>query len=148
MRQTRAGTLSMWKGCAFANTSRNAVFAAQLAREGMTGPAPIFEGEMAFGKLLSHAKIKLSKFGGTAWQRRKERVEAAVMDLASDMIQLQALREAQPGVAFPQDSDWQREFEAAFPYAETPDQLTTMTEIKRDQDQSKGAIEDDVLRPV
>jgi transcription-repair coupling factor (superfamily II helicase) len=80
---------------------------------------------------------ELSKFGGTAWQRRKERVEAAVMDLASDMIQLQALREAQPGVAFPADSDWQREFEAAFPYAETPDQLTTMTEIKRDMERAR-----------
>ncbi len=80
---------------------------------------------------------ELSKFGGTAWQRKKERVEAAVMDLASDMIQLQALREAQPGVAFPSDSDWQQEFEASFPYAETPDQLTTMTEIKRDMQRTR-----------
>jgi len=80
---------------------------------------------------------ELSKFGGTAWQRKKERVEAAVMDLASDMIQLQAVREAQPGVAFPQDSDWQREFEATFPYAETPDQITTMSEIKRDLERSR-----------
>jgi 2-methylcitrate dehydratase len=44
-RQTRTGELSMWKGCAFANAARNAVFAALLAGEGMTGPAPIFEGE-------------------------------------------------------------------------------------------------------
>jgi transcription-repair coupling factor (superfamily II helicase) len=80
---------------------------------------------------------ELSKFGGTSWQRKKERVEAAVMDLASDMIQLQALREAQPGVAFPDDSDWQHEFEASFPFAETPDQLTTMTEIKRDMQRSR-----------
>ena len=80
---------------------------------------------------------ELSKFGGTAWARRKERVEAAVMDLASDMIQLQAVREAQPGVAFPADSDWQREFEAAFPYPETPDQITTMSEIKRDLERAR-----------
>jgi transcription-repair coupling factor (superfamily II helicase) len=80
---------------------------------------------------------ELSKFGGTAWQNRKERVEAAVMDLASDMIQLQALRAAQPGVSCPADSDWQREFEAAFPYAETPDQLTTMTEIKSDMERAR-----------
>ena len=46
------------------------------------------------------------------------------------MIELQALREAQPGIAFPPDTDWQREFEAAFPYQETPDQLTTLAEIK------------------
>jgi len=48
MRQTRAGELSMWKGAAFANASRNGVLAAMLAAEGMTGPAPIFEGEMGF----------------------------------------------------------------------------------------------------
>jgi len=48
MRITRAGELSMWKGCAFANASRNGVFATMLAHLGMTGPSPIFEGEMAF----------------------------------------------------------------------------------------------------
>src|SRR5438874_3407159 len=47
MRQTRVGELSMWKGCAFANASRNGVFAARLARAGLTGAAPIFEGEMS-----------------------------------------------------------------------------------------------------
>ncbi|MCB9767333.1 MAG: MmgE/PrpD family protein [Candidatus Omnitrophica bacterium] len=48
LRQTRVGELSMWKGCAFANASRAGVFAAMLAAEGMTGPAPIFEGEKGF----------------------------------------------------------------------------------------------------
>jgi 2-methylcitrate dehydratase len=52
-RQTRAGELSMWKGCAFANAARNGVFAALLAAEGMTGPAPIFEGELGIMKLLT-----------------------------------------------------------------------------------------------
>jgi transcription-repair coupling factor (superfamily II helicase) len=80
---------------------------------------------------------ELSKFGGTAWQRRKERVAEAVIDLASDMIELQALREAKPGIALPPDSEWQSEFEAAFPYQETPDQLTTMSEIKRDMQRSR-----------
>jgi transcription-repair coupling factor (superfamily II helicase) len=75
---------------------------------------------------------ELSKLGGTAWQTRKERVQAAVMDLAADMIQLQALRAAQPGFAYPSDTEWQAEFEGAFPYQETPDQLTTLTEIKAD----------------
>src|SRR5215831_10274872 len=46
MRQTRVGELSMWKGCAFANASRNGVFAARLAKEGMTGASQVFEGEM------------------------------------------------------------------------------------------------------
>jgi transcription-repair coupling factor (superfamily II helicase) len=85
-------------------------------------------------KYVGGAKTEpeLSKFGGTSWQNRKARVQAAVMDLASDMIGLQALREAEPGIAFPPDSEWQAEFEASFPYRETPDQLTSIAEIKTD----------------
>jgi transcription-repair coupling factor (superfamily II helicase) len=75
---------------------------------------------------------ELSKIGGTSWQKRKEKVEAAVLDLASEMIDLQALRESKPGIAFPPDTEWQAEFEAAFPYEETPDQLTTLAELKQD----------------
>jgi 2-methylcitrate dehydratase len=52
MRQSRAGELSHWKGVAFATAARHGVFSALLAREGMTGPAPIFEGEMGFEKQL------------------------------------------------------------------------------------------------
>lgn len=55
LRQTRSGELSMWKGCAFANAARGGIFAAYLASEGMTGPAPIFEGELGFMKLLTGA---------------------------------------------------------------------------------------------
>ncbi len=80
---------------------------------------------------------ELSKLGGTSWQKKKDRVEAAVMDLASDMLELQALRESQPGIAYPADTEWQHEFEAAFPYEETPDQLTTATEIKRDMERHR-----------
>jgi 2-methylcitrate dehydratase len=53
LRQSRVGELSHWKGCAFAHTARHGVFAALLARQGMTGPAPIFEGEKGFEKLVS-----------------------------------------------------------------------------------------------
>ncbi len=53
LRLTRAGELSMWKGCAFAHAARNGVFAALLAREGMTGPAPLFEGDMGFFQQVS-----------------------------------------------------------------------------------------------
>ncbi|MFQ5596666.1 MAG: MmgE/PrpD family protein [Nitrospiria bacterium] len=53
LRQTRVGDLSMWKGVAFANAARNGVFAAELARLGMSGPAPIFEGEKGFMKIVS-----------------------------------------------------------------------------------------------
>lgn len=64
MRQTRVGELSHWKGCAFANTSRNAVFAALLARGGMTGPAPIFEGEMGFFKQVAHSDFEVPTMAG------------------------------------------------------------------------------------
>src|SRR4029077_1713096 len=64
LRQTRAGELSMWKGCAFANAARNGVFAALLAAEGMTGPAPIFEGELGFMKLVTRQPFTLALLGG------------------------------------------------------------------------------------
>ena len=64
LRQTRAGELSMWKGCAFANAARNGVFAALLAGEGMTGPAPIFEGELGFMKLVTRQPFTLPPLGG------------------------------------------------------------------------------------
>jgi 2-methylcitrate dehydratase len=63
LRLTRAGELSMWKGCAFAFASRNAIFAALLASDGMTGPAPLFEGEMGFFQQVS-GPFKLAKLGG------------------------------------------------------------------------------------
>jgi 2-methylcitrate dehydratase len=65
MRQVRAGELSEWKGCSFANSARNAVFASLLAREGMTGPSPIFEGEMGFFKQVSGPfELDPEAFGG------------------------------------------------------------------------------------
>src|SRR5579875_3444988 len=63
LRQTRTGELSMWKGCAFANAARNGIFAALLAAEGMTGPAPIFEGEVGIMKLLT-GPFELAGLGG------------------------------------------------------------------------------------
>ena len=62
--QTRIGDVSLWKGCAFANASRNAVFAAQLAAHGLTGPAPIFEGPGGFFAAVSGAPFALEPFGG------------------------------------------------------------------------------------
>jgi 2-methylcitrate dehydratase len=65
MRQVRAGELSMWKGCSFANAARNGVFSALLARGGMTGPSPIFEGEMGFFKQVSGPfEMNIDDFGG------------------------------------------------------------------------------------
>jgi 2-methylcitrate dehydratase len=63
LRQTRVGEVSMWKACAFSNAARNGVMAATLARSGMTGPAPIFEGEKGFMKLVS-GPLTLGGLGG------------------------------------------------------------------------------------
>ena len=62
--QTRGGVLSHWKGCAYANASRNAVFATMLAQRGMTGPEPIFEGEHGFFRAVTQEPYSLETFGG------------------------------------------------------------------------------------
>ncbi|NOY41456.1 MAG: transcription-repair coupling factor [Planctomycetes bacterium] len=82
-------------------------------------------------------KPTLAKIGGKAWARQKLAAEKAVTDLAVDMLQLQAARSARPGIAFPEDSHWQQEFDAAFPYKETPDQLVAIAAIKEDMQQAK-----------
>ncbi|MDG6998825.1 MAG: MmgE/PrpD family protein [Nitrososphaerota archaeon] len=65
MRQVRAGELSMWKGCSFSNAARNGVFSALIAGEGMTGPSPIFEGEMGFFNQVSGKfDLDIDSFGG------------------------------------------------------------------------------------
>ena len=62
--QTRIGDVSMWKGCAFANASRNAVFAAMMAQRGLTGPAPVFEGFGGFFNAVSGGAFTPDAFGG------------------------------------------------------------------------------------
>ncbi|MGE3540060.1 MAG: MmgE/PrpD family protein [Candidatus Tectimicrobiota bacterium] len=62
--QTRIGEVSLWKGCAFANASRNAVFAVQLAALGLSGPAPIFSGAGGFFRAVSQEPFTLEPFGG------------------------------------------------------------------------------------
>ena len=86
LRLTRAGELSMWKGCAFAFAARNGVFAALLAADGMTGPAPLFEGEMGFFQQVS-GPFSLAQAGRT--RRRR-------LDAAEDLDQVRAGRVPQP----------------------------------------------------
>ena len=78
------------------------------------------------------ARPKLAKLGGRVWGRQKAAVEEAVTDLAAGMLDLQAARSARPGITFPPDTPWQTEFDAAFPYRETEDQLVTIDAVKRD----------------
>ncbi len=83
------------------------------------------------------ARPQLSAVGGKRWKAQKERVSEAVHDLASEMLRVQAVRAASPGLAFPPDGPWQGEFEAAFPYEETPDQRTAIAAVERDMHQSR-----------
>ena len=80
---------------------------------------------------------KLSRLGGTDWEKAKTRAKKAVKDLAKGLIQLYAQRQRQPGFAFSPDSAWMKEFEDQFEYAETDDQLRCIAEIKGDMEQPR-----------
>ncbi|WP_019853039.1 transcription-repair coupling factor [Actinopolyspora mortivallis] len=74
----------------------------------------------------------LNKLGGTDWKNTKAKARKAVKEIASELVQLYAARQASPGHAFGPDSPWQRELEDAFPYTETGDQLAAIEEVKAD----------------
>ena len=82
-------------------------------------------------------KVELSKFGGVSWTNKKKRVAEAVGDMAADMLKLQAERDLKPGLACPPDSHWVEEFDAAFPYTETVDQLRAIADTKEDQQRTR-----------
>lgn len=80
---------------------------------------------------------ELSKLGGTSWATKKKKVTEAVCDMASDMLHLQAERDMKPGLQCPPDSHWVQEFDAAFPYTETDDQLRAISDLKRDMERPR-----------
>jgi len=79
----------------------------------------------------------LDHLGGTSWARAKERVRASVREIARELLRLYAARQVLPGHSFAPDSPWQREFEAAFPYEETTDQLQVIRDVKRDMEEPR-----------
>lgn len=78
----------------------------------------------------------LHKLGGSEWQKAKARARRAVREIAAQLVQLYAARKASKGHRFGPDTPWQRELEDAFPWAETPDQLSAVDEVKSDMEQS------------
>ncbi len=82
-------------------------------------------------------KVRLNKLGGADWSRSKQRAKAAAKELAEGLIKLYAERAKVKGYAFPADDAWQREFEDAFPYEETDDQLRCIAEIKMDMESDR-----------
>ena len=85
----------------------------------------------------SEKTIKLNKLGGTDWSNTKKKVKASTKDMAKQLVALYAERERTRGFAFSEDTPWQREFEDAFGYDETDDQLRSIEEVKRDMENTK-----------
>ncbi len=82
------------------------------------------------------AHVKVHRLGGQEWQKSKARVRTAVKDIAKQLIALYSKRMNTPGFAFPEDEEWQYDFERRFPYEETEDQLRCVDEIKADMERS------------
>ena len=80
---------------------------------------------------------RVNKLGGSEWAKTKRRVANKIEDIADELVDLYAKREAEKGYAFTPDDSYQKEFEDAFPYTETPDQLRSAKEIKQDMEKTK-----------
>lgn len=106
------------------------------AREGQAPPklyVPVSEAHLVSRYVgAGKARPKLSVLGSRRWTKTRADAEAAAQALAAELVQVQALRATQAGHAFPPDGPWQLEFENAFPFEETPDQLKAIQETKMD----------------
>ncbi|NPV92634.1 MAG: transcription-repair coupling factor [Firmicutes bacterium] len=83
------------------------------------------------------ASPKVNRLGGAEWARVKARVKASVQEVANKLLEIYSERETRPGYRFSPDTVWQKEFEATFPYEETPDQLQAIAEVKRDMESER-----------
>lgn len=79
-------------------------------------------------------KPRVDKLGGTAWHRRKARAKASIEQMADELLQLYAVRQARKGFNFPTEVPWQAEFETLFPYQETEDQLRAIEDVAADME--------------
>lgn len=99
---------------------------------------PVTQLDMIQKYVASESKApRINKMGGAEWTRTRNKVTAKIEDIADDLIELYAAREAEIGYAFSTDDSYQKEFEEAFPYSETDDQLRSIQEIKRDMEKTK-----------
>ena len=99
---------------------------------------PVSEAHLV-GKYVGAGKVRppLNTLAGTRWRKAKEQAERAVRDVAAELLRIQAARETQLGHAFKPDTTWQLEFENAFIYEETPDQVTAIAETKGDMEKPR-----------
>ncbi len=94
---------------------------------------PVDRFELLQKYVVEEGKIpKVNKLGGAEWQKTKMKVKASVEQMAEQLLEIYAKRQSQPGFAFSPDDEWQRQFEDAFPYVETEDQLKAIAEVKAD----------------
>lgn len=83
------------------------------------------------------ASPKVNKLGGNEWIKAKAKARKSINDIAEDLVNLYATRAALKGYKFSKDTQWQKQFEDEFPHDETPDQLTSLEEIKKDMESDK-----------
>ncbi len=103
--------------------------------DGVTLHVPLQESHLISRYVgLGRTKPQLGRIGTGRWEKARRAVERATVDLAAELLRIQASREAQEGFAFPPDTDWQAEFEASFPFTETPGQMRAIEETKRDME--------------
>ena len=114
------------------NGQRSEVFTVEYA-EGARLHVPVSHAHLLsrYVGVAGH-KVKLHALGGKRWTKEKVDAERAVVDLASSLLETQARRNVVEGIAFNCEPTWLHEFEAAFPYQETPDQEKVMADIKKD----------------
>jgi transcription-repair coupling factor (superfamily II helicase) len=106
--------------------------------EGVTLHVPLQESHLLSRYVgLGRTRPQLGRIGTARWEKARRAVERATVDLAAELLRIQASREAQPGFAFPEDSEWQREFEASFAFTETPGQARAIDETKRDMERTR-----------
>ena len=99
---------------------------------------PVHQIKLVQKYVSSDAKVpKLNKLGSSEWAKTKRKVETKIEDIADELIELYAKRDAEKGYAFSKDTVEQKEFEDAFPYSETQDQLRSIEEIKADMQKDK-----------
>ncbi len=119
------------------NNQRQEVLAIEYANE-----AKLYV-PMSHAHLLSRyvgmgaGRASLHKLGGARWKRDKDAAQQAVLDLAADLLQVQAKRNLLRGHAYPPDTTWQHEFENAFPFQETIDQIHVIRDVKSDMESTR-----------
>ena len=107
--------------------------------DGVTLHVPLQESHLVSRYVgLARTRPQLGRIGTNRWEKTRRAAEVATIDLAAELLRIQAAREAQPGHAFGADTEWQREFEASFPFVETPDQLRAIEETKADMERERS----------